>query len=218
MAICKLGIMGIQNDILVVGAGGHSRVIIDTLKALKLDVVGIIDINYSGTKEFIFGIEIIGGLDQLVKFEPFKTQIVLAIGDNSKREKLFNELLLEGYLLPSLIHPTAKISNEVKLGRGVFVNTGVIINAGCKIGDNVLINTGAILDHETTVGSNCHIAPGVKVAGRVIIGNNTFIGIGAVVKDNISIANNAIIGAGTVIISNVESNATYVGVAARRIK
>ena len=206
-----------MNSIIIVGAGGHARVVIDAVRLNKLDIHGIIDINYSEKSERINGYPLVGGFDYLDHINPKNYDIVIAIGDNDKRDKYFSKVVKLGFNLPNIAHPTSILSKYVTIGKGVFINSGVIINSMARIGDNTIINTGAIIEHEVIIGKNCHICPGVKLTGRVHIGRNTFIGIGTSVIDHIMINENVTIGAGSVIINNIDKNLTVAGSPAKKI-
>jgi sugar O-acyltransferase (sialic acid O-acetyltransferase NeuD family) len=207
-----------KDDLIIIGSGGHARVVIDTAEQSGFNILGIIDINYKNNDEKIIGYEVIGNFTALSKFLPNKTSVIIALGDSQLRSKFFYDCLKQGYNLPSIIHPTAIISKHVKIGKSVFINAGVIINSEVDIGDNSIINTGAIIDHECNIGKHCHIGPGVKVAGRVHIGEHTFVGLGSTIIDKITIGDNVMIGAGSVIIRDIESDSTVVGIPGKRIK
>ena len=206
-----------MKKIIIIGSGGHSRVIVDTLEQLGLAIHGIVDLNYKDEKEKIFGYEIIGDISVLESLNPNDYNVVLAIGENNKREEYFLRIENYGFSIASIIHPTAVLSKKVNIGNGVFINAGAIINAGVEIGDNTIINTGSIIEHEVKIKENCHICPGVKIAGRVIIGKNTFVGIGTSIIDYITIDESATIGAGSVIIKNVEKYSKVAGVPGREL-
>jgi sugar O-acyltransferase (sialic acid O-acetyltransferase NeuD family) len=193
-------------------------VVIDTANRLGLVILGIIDINYNGTKEEILGVPVIGDVSKLSEFDPKKVCVNVSIGDNLIRAKYFNMAKAKGFSIPSVIHPTTIISEHTVIGDGNFINTAVIINAGVEIAENSIINTGAIIEHEVLIGKHCHICPGVKIGGRVIIGEGSFIGIGSSIINNIEIGSFSFVGGGSVIIGDVESNSKVVGVPGKIVK
>jgi acetyltransferase EpsM len=202
-----------KKPILIIGSGGHSRVVIDIAISIGFNIIGVIDINYNNNdEENIFDFPVIGGVSKIDNFDPISTEIALAIGNTELRSDYFSNLQNSGYKIVSLISPLSHVSNHVQIGNGVLINTGAIINAGVTVNDNVIINTGAIIEHEVIIGKNTHVGPGVKIGGRVKIGNNSFVGIGSTIKDYINIGDNAQIGAGSVIIRDVESNTIVYGV------
>jgi len=201
-----------MNKLLILGVGGHARTVLESILSSSYEILGLIDINYKKQKEEILGVNVIGGIEILKNYNPKKTSISIAIGDNAIREKWFLKLKALGFILPSFIHPTAILSKYTDIGEGVYIGCGSIVNTNVIIGDNVIVNTGVIVEHEVKIGENCHLAPGVKVGGRVTIGSNTFIGIGSSTADYITIGQDVIIGAGSVIVKNVKDSSKVVGV------
>ncbi|WP_027419904.1 acetyltransferase [Crocinitomix catalasitica] len=200
-----------SKSIVLIGAGGHVRPIIDAAYLNGFKIEGIIDPSFKGIPEKIMGIPVMGGIDTLRELSN-KIEIFIAIGDNFKRKEMYLELKNQGYKFINIIHPTAIISKYLTLGEAIFINAGAIVNAGVKIGNASIINTGVIVDHETQIESFVHLSPGVTIAGRVQIGDETFIGIGSTVIDKIKIGANVTIGANSTIIKNIDSNLKIIGV------
>lgn len=203
---------------IVIGAGGHARIVLDTLELLDFKITGIIDINFKGVKETIFNHEILGNMDKLRNYSPEDHVVVIAVGDIEKKKELYQYITALGFLMPVIIHPSATVSGHAKISAGTFINSGAVVNAAAEIGENVLINTSAVVEHEVVVGSHCHIAPGAIVAGRTKIGESTFIGAGSILINNISVGSRVTVGAGSVIISDLENESTYVGIPGKKIK
>ena len=207
-----------SSNFLVVGAGGHSRVIIETIEILGFSIEGIIDLNFSGKKERILKYPVLGGLNFLKNIQKDQFSFAVAVGNISERKNIFKKLNELEMNLPNIIHPTAIISKYLKLGRGVFINAGSIINAKVILGNNIIINTGVIIDHEVEIEDHCNINPGVRIGGRVKVGKYSNIGIGSSIIDSIAIGSNSVVAAGSVVIKSIESNTTVYGVPARRKK
>lgn len=201
-----------MKNLLVIGSGGHARTILEIALLNKYEVVGVIDVNYQGKEETILGTPVIGNLDQLTNYNTAETSVFIALGDNVEREEVMERVADSGYQLPSLVHPTAVVSESAEIGNGTAVCAGVILNPLAKIGRGVIINTGSIVDHETHIDDFVHIAPGVNIAGRVQIGRRSFVGIGSSVIDKITVGKDVVIGAGTVVLKNISDGAKVVGV------
>ncbi len=207
-----------KKELIIIGAGGQARVVIDAAEDTGFDVCGIVDIDYNGQNEKILNYPVLGDFSVLNEFNPEKTCLAIALGDGQERADYFHKLQKLGFRIPKIVHPTAIISKHVKIGKGVFINAGAIINAKADISDNSIINTGAIVDHEVNIGKHSQVGPGTKIGGRAVIGENTFIGLGVCVLDKIKIGDNVIVGAGSVLIKDVQSNVTVVGIPGRIIK
>lgn len=197
---------------IVVGAGGHARVVGSSLRCLGIDICGFLDLDFVGGHEEIFGAPVIGNLDELRRFAPDHFDAHVAIGDNAKRKSIVEQLHAMGYQLPPVIHPGARLNYGVRVGSGSCVCMGTSIAAAARIGEGVIVNTGATIDHEATIGDFSHIAPGSVVAGRVSVGEGVFIGMGVRVADKVSIGNEAVIGAGSLVLKDVSSGAKVIGV------
>jgi len=201
--------------LLLIGAGGHCKVILDLLlKSKKYDIAGIIDLK-ERIGDNVFGIPVVGTDLDLAKF--FKKGIkhcfisLGSVGNSKLRAKLYGLARNVGFMFPNLIHPSAIISLQATLGDGNYIAPKVVINAGAQIGNNCILNTGVIIEHDCRLGNFVHIAPGSVLSGGVSIGNNCHIGIGSLIIQNLKIGEKTIIGAGSVITKNVRSGVIAYG-------
>ena len=208
-----------RNDILVIGAGGHCRVVLSILSYYKeLNVIGIADRDSKNLGEDILGIQVQYTWDDFqAVYDEGVLNAVLAVGSNKERKHLFNELTEIGYSIKTLIDPSALIDKGAKIGIGTTICMGVKIGPLVSIGDNCIIYTGTVIDHETIIKNDCFIAPGVCIAGRVSIENGSFVGIGCSIKEKIKIGANTVIGAGSVVINDFPPNTKAAGVPARQL-
>jgi len=191
-----------KKKIILAGAGGHCKVVIDAIKlAAEFDIYGIVDpAVVKGTK--ILGVPVLGNDGMLS--EIFKDGIkhafitVGSVGDCTIRKKIYENLKQIGFDLPVIAHPKAVIAADVvnNIGEGTFIAVSAIVNPGTIIGKNAIINTQASIDHDCKIGDFVHIAPGVTLCGAVEVGDETHIGTGAKVIQCIKIAKRCMIGAG----------------------
>ena len=203
-----------KKKIVLIGGGGHCKVVISILKKLdNFEIAGIVD-NYKAGS-LISGIKIIGTDDDLRDI--YKSGIhyaLITVGstkDNTKRYLLFNMAKEIGYKFPVIISPEAIVDKSVKIDEGTVIMPGSIINIDSSIGKNCIMNSGAIIEHDCKIGDHCHIAPGVHVSGAVKIDKLSFIGIGTTIIQGIKIGENVTIGAGSVIIKDIPDNVIAVG-------
>jgi sugar O-acyltransferase (sialic acid O-acetyltransferase NeuD family) len=206
---------------LVVGAGGHGRVVLDILRARgEHQPIGFIDSNSELVGRRIDGLKVLGTLDDLPQLRT-KLRIdgaVVAIGDNGVRREFAQRITESGLPLINAIHPSANLAGNATIGTNVVIAAGALVCAHCQIGDSVILNTGCIVDHESMIGTATHVCPGARLAGRVAIESGAFVGIGATVIQNIRVGCESVIGAGAVVIEDVPPLTTVVGVPARPIK
>jgi UDP-perosamine 4-acetyltransferase len=213
----------LMENIVVIGGGGHARVIVSVLKKLKkYHILGYTDPENKGR---ILGVPYLGGDEVLEDKKKKNEQMSAVIGlghlirdDIAKRVAIRRKLETLGFIFPSVVSPDALINENVKIGMSTIVMDGVIINPYTKIGENVIINTGSIIEHDCFVEDNVHIATNVILGGGVCIGRNTLIGSGAIVINTKKVGENCSIGAGAVIADDCLEPGTYVGIPAKRIK
>jgi UDP-perosamine 4-acetyltransferase len=204
---------------LLIGTGGHSRVVLSLLRDCKQhNVLGIIDLEELRPNESIMGTPVIGSVSYLNSLsEASNLDIFLAIGSNITRRLWWEKLTQSGFKLPNLISPFAIVDPLACTGEANVICARAFLGPESVLGDNNLVNTGAILEHEAVLGSHCHLAPSSTVAGRTRIGNECFIGANATVIDRLEVAERTRIGAGATVISSIEDpGGTYVGTPARR--
>lgn len=207
----------VQKGVIVIGAGGHAKVVIEMLR----DMGHYIDYCVGGddSPEICMNIPVLKGDERLKQLrEEGYAYAFPAIGDNTIREKMALLTLGLGYELLNAISPSAKISPSAVLGKGIAVMAGAVVNAECRIGDFVIINTGATVDHDCVVRNSSHVAPQCALAGNIEIGEKVFLGIGVKVIPKIKIGDRAIIGAGSVVLNDLPSDITAVGTPAKIIK
>ncbi len=210
--------------VLILGAGGHSKVLAEILETNEeLKIAGFVDNPISNTSDNYLGYPILGTDHDLPKLrERGIEEAIVGVGSvdnkgNKKREYLFKLLLENGFDAINAIHSNTSISKRVGLGKGIMIASGAIANSGVKIDDNVIINTGAIIDHDCEIGHHVHIAPSAALAGEVIVGPRSYIGIGAKVIQDVEIGEDCTVGAGAVVLEDVHSGSTVAGVPAKEM-
>lgn len=210
-----------NRPVIIIGGGGHARVLISTLKILQRVIIGILHPDTSLIGQCIAGISVLGNDDGVRAYAPDEVVLINGLGSVSlpeKRKDIYLKFKKFGYSFASVVHPSTIVVDDVKIGEGVQIMAGAILQCGCLIGDNAIINTGAIVDHDCKIGSHVHIAPGSVVSGGVEIGEMVHIGTGAKIIQGINVQSGAVIGAGAVVIRNVSASTKVVGNPAREIK
>ena len=201
-----------MNRLIIIGAGGHGKVIADN--GIKNGYTDICFIDDDAIGECM-GFPIIGTSADIEKFHDGKTDFIVGVGDNAIRREI---ALKHQVNWVSLIHPSAQIAFNASVGKGTVVMANAVINACATVGCHCIINTCAVVEHDNVIGDFVHISPSAKLGGTVSIGQSTQIGIGATVSNNISICGNCMIGAGAVVVHDITESGTYVGVSVRKIK
>ncbi len=201
-----------MNKLIIIGAGGHGKVVADL--ALKNRYRDICFLDDSVKGEYI-GFPVIGTVSDIMKYNDGKTDFLIGIGSNSVRKRIVEKYSVNWI---TLIHPSAQIGLNVTVGKGSVVMAGAVINACATVGEHCIINTAAVVEHDNIIGNFAHISPAAALGGTVRVGEETHIGIGAAVINNIDICDRAVVGGGAVVVKNIDCPGTYVGVPARKIK
>ncbi len=210
-----------MDKIVVIGGGGHAKVVISLLKKKReYKICGYVDVIDKGS---ILDVPCLGDdsvLGGLLDHDEV-SNAVIGIGDTgnaSLRMSLIEKALRVGFSFPAIISPQAVVNEDVTFGEGTVVMDGVVVNAGTKIGRFAIINTRSSIDHDCVIGDFVHIGPGAVLCGGVRVEYNSFVGAGAVVTQYKNIGERCIIGAGTVLTEDCIVPGTYVGIPVRKIK
>jgi sugar O-acyltransferase (sialic acid O-acetyltransferase NeuD family) len=203
----------LSSTLLVLGAGGHGRVVADAALAQgRWAKVRVSDRDAARVGE-----ELLPGLrvEPLAEAVAGSTQVHVAIGSAASRKR---ECAAVGLPLASVLHPQASVSTYALVGDGCFVAARAVIAPGARLGTSVIVNHAAVVDHDVHVGDFSHIAPGVTLGGNVRIGARVLVGAGANVLPGVRIADDVVVGAGAVVRGDLAAPGTYAGVPARRVR
>jgi len=210
-----------HKPIIVIGAGGHSKVLIDTLLQQNVNILGIVDSDQMKIGQSVLKIKIVGDDFYINNYDPLNIDLVNGLGSVAAtylREKIYMYFKEQGYFFRSVIHSSAVISQNAVLAEGVQVMAGAVIQAGCHIGNNTIINTRTSIDHDCRVLDHVHIAPGCVLSGNVSVGFGAHIGTGTTVIQEKKIGNRVLVGAGSLVLQDIKSNLKFWGVPAREVK
>lgn len=199
-----------ETNVILYGASGHCKVIIDILECSNVTIKNIVDDNPKSTS--ILGKSVVHSSEIPLQT---KDNVILSIGNNKVRKKLSNQLNVN---FVKAIHPSAIVSQHTSIGEGSVVMAGAIINPDTSIGNHCIINSGAVVEHDCVIQNYAHISPNASLAGGVEVGEGSQVGIGATVIQGIKIGKWAVIGAGAVIINDVPDYSVVVGNPGKVIK
>ena len=203
-----------MRGLLIIGAGGHGKVVADTAQALGWSDIAFLD-DRAADMPPPLGLPVVGTLRDLNARAGDYLHAVVAIGDAQLRLHWSEASRHAGFEVVTLIHPSAAVSRSARLDAGCVVFAQAAVNADARIGMACIVNTGATVDHDCVLGEGVHVCPGVHLAGDVRVGARAWIGIGAVVRQGITIGAAATVGAGAVVIADVAGSSTVMGVPAQ---
>jgi len=207
----------------VIGAGGHARVVLDILRSGDAPVPCVLlDSDASRWGTAMMGVAVIGG-DELLPALAQQgarrfTMGLAAVGTPAARIRLFETAVALGLEPVNVIHSRAVCSQWARTGPGLQMFAGAVVNAGAILGADVVVNTGAVVEHDCRIGDHAHVAPGACLCGGVNVGSGAYIGAGAVVRQGIAIGEGALVGAGAVVVRNVAPHTRVVGCPSRPLE
>jgi UDP-perosamine 4-acetyltransferase len=202
-----------MTDVVIVGAGGHARVLADAFASQGTKVLGFLDPSIPAGTD-VGGHSVLGD-DSWLADHP-SSPVCVGVGatkDVALRERIIE--LLAGHRVVGCIHASAVIGTATKIHGSAQVLAGCIINHSAVINANVVVYTGSIVEHDCVVGEHSYLSPRVTLCGGVTIGERVFIGAGAVLLPGVVIGDGATIAAGAIVTENVDVGVTVMGVPAK---
>ena len=209
------------DEIVVVGGGGHAKVVISILRKLKRHrILGYTDLKDNGA---VLGVRYLGSDREVVTLAvgPKNLNAVLAVGQLGRGEpryELWTRLHLSALAFPLIVSPDAIVNEGVSGGEGAVVMDGAVINSGTTIGLGAIVNTNSTIEHDVVLDDWVHVGPGATISGGVTVGRFSMIGAGATVIEGIKIAAGCMVGAGATVVRDLTEPGVYVGSPAGRIK
>ncbi|MHB8155403.1 MAG: acetyltransferase [Candidatus Omnitrophota bacterium] len=224
MKIKKPSYSAIKNTIknfVFIGTSSQAKVVYDTFNFALDSQFNLVGFITSDKINSFLGMPVLGNEAGALKiFKKHKiTHAFIAIGSGFSRQRINSDLLLKNKISSmNIIHPSAIIEKNVKIGAGSFIGAGVIINSDVCIGNHCLINSGAIIEHDCVIGDFATVSPGAKIGGGVKLGKRSFIGLGANIIHKQCICDDVVIGAGSTVVNDIKARSVAFGCPAKIIK
>ena len=203
-----------NENVIVIGAGGHAKVVADIARKNGDTVLGFLDDNELKRDSDFFGAKVLGTVAEYKKYAK-EASFIIAIGNNSIRKKIADDMICRFY---TAIHPSAVIGEGAEIEEGSFVGALAVVNPDAKVGKHAIINTAAVVEHDCIVGDYVHLSPNAALCGAAVVGECSWIGAGATVANGKNICEDAVIGAGAVVAKDINLRGTYVGVPAKKLE
>lgn len=198
-------------EVVIIGAGGHGRVVADIVRACGDRLCGFLDDN-TEIGEYC-GASVLGTPDEALKMN--RCRFVIAVGDATDRKRIADFIDANGLMLYTAVHPLACVSPSAVIGEGSVIMPLSVVNARAVVGRHVIVNTGAVAEHDCVLGDFSHLSTHAALGGTVHIGAFTHVGLGASVKNNITVCEHCVIGAGAAVVRDITSPGVWAGVPAR---
>lgn len=205
-----------DHGVVVLGAGGHAKVVLEVLREQGRRVHGLVDAD--PTPRQVLGVPVLGDDAILPQLRTQGvTEAFVALGDNQLRLRLAAKLSALGFSMPPAVSSSSTVSRSAQLGQGALVAPRAVINAEASVGDQTIINTGAVVEHDCRIDAGAHLGPGAVLTGAVCVGEAAFVGAGATVIPGRRIGAGALVAAGACVTLDVADHARVAGVPARPI-
>jgi UDP-perosamine 4-acetyltransferase len=207
-----------SSPVIVIGAGGHAKVLVDALLLSGVRILGLLDRDPAMAGRDVLGVPVLGGEDKLSLHAPGQTLLVNAVGSVDSmqaRKTVYDRLCGQGYGFAPVVHPQAVVSKFAVIQPGAQILAGAVVGPGAVIGENAIINTRASVDHDCRIGAHVHVAPGATLSGGVVVGESSHVGTGASVIQGIRIGRGCLVAAGAVVVRDVPDGAKVWGTPAR---
>ncbi|MCB1874714.1 MAG: acetyltransferase [Chromatiales bacterium] len=203
--------------LIILGAGGHGRVLLDALRTAGANVQGFLDRDSGLHGGDVDGVHVFGDDSWLTGVDPESIFLVNGIGsvsDTSLRQRIYDTQRDAGFQFASAIHPLAYVSQGAALSEGSQVLALAVVQTGARVGADAIVNNAAVVEHDCQVADHAHIGCGAVLCGGVVVQQGAHIGAGATVLQGLTIGRRAVVGAGAVVTRSVKAGTTVVGVPA----
>ena len=204
-----------SKDVIIIGAGGHAKVVADIVLCSGDNLIGFLDDDDDKQGSEVFKTyKVVGKIADSEKYGDY--YFVVAVGDNYMRAEIVKGLA--GMKFYTAVHPSAVIADTVRIGKGTVVMAGAVVNVDTVIGKHCIINTAVTVDHDNKIGNFVHISPGAHLAGGVSVDDSSWLCTGAVVINNVHISKDVVLGASATALKDIDAPGVYVGTPVRRAK
>ena len=206
----------------VYGTGGSGREVHEIASAMdpaheRWERIVFVD-DVTDARE-LYGSEVMPFEDLASRLSPQEVEFVIAVGEPSSRELLFDRVDERGYGFATIVHPSAFVSPSARLGRGVFVKMQSIVSTEAVLEDNVFVQSDAIIGHDVRVGRHTQVSAYTHVAGHALVGERCYLGVRASVREECQMGDDVVLAMGAVVMEKrVPSRVLAVGNPARYVR
>lgn len=158
-------------------------------------------------------------IDSVENYLPQENDVfTCALGD-AKWKKHYAEIILSkcGSFI-NLIHKSATIGRNTKIGTGCIICDNVGISCDITIGNFVTFQSYTLVGHDVKIGNYTNLGARTFMGGYSAIGEMSMLQTNSIVLPHVKVGNNCIVGAGAVVIKKVKDETTVYGNPAKVLK
>lgn len=201
----------------IYGAGGLGKGVSDIVTKHLPQWRKVVFVDDVTPDRRVHGLDVLSYDEFLSAFGPDTAMVSIAQGEPVDKRELYEKVKADGYELPALVHPSAEISPDVRLGEGAIIFTGCYVSAETSIGSCTCLMPNVGVGHNVEIGSCCQLSMGVTVGGYTSIGNDCYVGLSASVRDRVEVGDSCIVSQGAVVLGPLPVSAVVMGNPARVI-
>lgn len=182
--------------LLIVGAGGHGRSVAEAVLAGgDFSFAGFLDDAYPQLAR-VRDIPVLGPVSDFSQWRETAECAVVAIGNNTVRESVTEQLRMAEFEIAVVIHPRAMVSPSAEIGAGAVVMAGAVVGADAHLGEGAIVNCGAVVDHDCRVGRYGHLGVNAAMAGSSVLGAFAFMQAGSALGFGVNTADGFVLAPG----------------------
>lgn len=209
-----------MKNLIIIGAGGMGRTIYSNALESRgygssFIIKGFIDDNLNALDQYENYPPVIGSIRD---YCPQKDDVFVSSIGGASRKPCMEEIISRGGEFIELIHNTARIYTNAKLGKGNFVGAFSVIGNDAIVGDYNMIQSYTVIGHDAVIGSWNRIDTHVTCVGGIIIEDEVNIHTGAIINHNVTVESESHVGAGSFVIKKVKAGTTVFGNPARKLE
>jgi sugar O-acyltransferase (sialic acid O-acetyltransferase NeuD family) len=209
-----------MKELVIIGAGGMGRTIYsNALEGVgygeRYMVKGFIDDNLNALDGYPNYPPI---LDTIKNYQPQENDVFVSSIGGASRRACMEDIISRGGDFMALIHKTARIYNNAKLGKGNFIGAYSVIGNDAVVGDYNMIQAYTVIGHDAKIGSWNRIDTHVTCVGGIVVEDEVNIHTSAVISHGVTVGTGAHVGALSFVIRKVKPGTTVMGNPAKKIE
>ncbi|WP_297982254.1 acetyltransferase [uncultured Chryseobacterium sp.] len=203
---------------LIIGAKGFAKEVLEILhqNGETENLCFYDDVN-EDTPDLLFGKFPVLKSEEEAKTYFTNTDVRFTIGiGNPRLRKFLTEKFekLAGKLCSTISKHAEIGSFNIQIEAGCNILGGARISNDVKIGKGTMVYYNSLITHDVEIGEYVEISPGATLLGRCKIGNYCSIGAGAIIFPDVNIGSNSVVAAGSVVRNDVPQNVMVAGMPA----
>lgn len=209
-----------MKNLIIIGAGGmgrtmYSNAIESVGYEIDFSVKGFIDDNINALDGFSNYPLLLGTIKG---YQPQPDDVFVSSIGGAARKTCMEDIISKGGEFWALIHNTARIYTNAKLGKGNFIGAYTVVGNDAQIGNYNMIQSYTVIGHDAIIGNWNRLDTNVTCVGGIIIEDEVNIHTSAVISHGVTVGTGAHIGALSFVIRNVKPGTTVYGNPAKKLE